>query len=161
MNNSPSTSPRLQRTTTSTYRSGVARALLCLSLFLAGNGRAQDEDFSIQFETIGGGGDAGSNEEFSLSAGIASIEAGPSSNDEFSAEGGFWSIVAAVRPPTLTILSPGPGLVMISWSPNTDYVLQESSSLGPANWVDSPSEGTNFVTIAITGDVKFYRLRSR
>ena len=81
------------------------------------------------------------------------------SGDEFSTEGGFWSIAAVLQPPTLTIVSAGPDHVIISWVPATDFILQEASSLAPANWTDSPSGGTNSVTVAISSGVKFFRLR--
>jgi hypothetical protein len=139
----------------------VLPALFCLSLFVAANVHAQDEEFSIQFATVGGGGSAGSSEEFSLNAGVGQWEAGTSSSDEFSTEGGFWNIVAALQPPILTIVPAGPGQVTIFWTPELDYVLQETSSLSQPGWTDSPSGGTNYVTISITDSVKFYRLRSR
>jgi hypothetical protein len=139
----------------------VLPALLCLSLFVAAEVHAQDEEFSIQFATVGGGGSAGSSDEFSLNASVGQWEAGTSSSDEFSTKGGFWNIVAALQPPILTIVSAGSGQVTISWTPGFDFVLQETSSLAQPAWTDSPSAGTNDVTISITDSVKFYRLRSR
>jgi hypothetical protein len=38
--------------------------------------------------------------------------------------------------------------------------IRAKISPSPANWTDSPSGGTNYATIAITDQVKFYRLRN-
>jgi hypothetical protein len=60
----------------------------------------------------------------------------------------------------LSLQATGPGEALVSWEPEVpDYVLQETSSLIPANWVDSPSGSTNHVTVPISGGMKFYRLR--
>jgi hypothetical protein len=61
--------------------------------------------------------------------------------------------------PTLTITPNGPTQATISWTPDTPgFVLQESTDLSPASWVDSPSGSINPVTISTDGDLKFYRL---
>ena len=84
------------------------------------------------------------------------------SGGQYSLIGGFWTLPIAVPTtgaPTLTILSASPGQATISWSPNTPgFVLQETLSLSPANWVDSPSSATNPVTVPATLPKKFYRL---
>jgi hypothetical protein len=66
-----------------------------------------------------------------------------------------------LQPPTLTIVSAGPGQVSICWTPALDFVLQETSSLFQPVWTDSATAGTNNVNITITDSVKFYRLRGR
>jgi hypothetical protein len=61
--------------------------------------------------------------------------------------------------PTLTIIPAGAGQATISWTPNTTgYVLQESTTLLPASWVDSSSSSNNPATVFTTGSAKFYRL---
>jgi hypothetical protein len=61
--------------------------------------------------------------------------------------------------PTLTIVSAAPGQATISWTPDTPgFVLQETLSLSPANWINSPSSTTNPVTIPAALPMKFYRL---
>jgi hypothetical protein len=50
---------------------------------------------------------------------------------------------------------------MLSWTPSTSgFVLQETFSLSPANWVTSPSGATNPIPIAVPSSLltKFYRL---
>jgi hypothetical protein len=157
MNYPPSITTSLRGVKTLCQRFGVLKALLCLSLLLAANVHAEDE-FSLDFVTIGSGGGTEAGGEFSLDASVGQWEAGASSNDEFSTEGGFWSIVAALQPPTLTIVSAGPSQVTISWTPNPDFILQETSSLSQPNWTNSPSGETNSVTLIITENLKFYRL---
>ena len=139
-------------------RCGLLNMLLGLSLLQAGHVHAQDDEFSLDIVSVGGGGVTGESGEFSLMASVGSWEAGATSSDEFSTEGGFWSIAAVLQPPILTIVPAGPGQVTISWTPAADYVLQETSSLSPANWTNSPSGGTNAVNLAIVEDRKYYRL---
>jgi len=38
------------------------------------------------------------------------------------------------------------------------FVLQETPSLSPTHWVNSASGSTNPVTVAVPGDMKYYRL---
>ena len=136
----------------------MVKTLLCLTLLLVANVYAQDDEFSIEFVTIGGGGGIGESKEFSLVGSVGQWETGTSSSDEFSAEVGFWSIAAVLQPPALMIVPADPGQVTISWTPASDFVLQETSNLSPANWTNSPSRETNSVTLTITGAMKFYRL---
>ena len=52
-----------------------------------------------------------------------------------------------------------PDFATISWTPNTPgFVLQETASLAPAVWTNSPSGATNPVTVPATLPAKFYRL---
>ena len=62
-------------------------------------------------------------------------------------------------PPVLTISAATPGQATISWTPATPgFVLQESSSLAPANWSNSASGAQNPVTVTTGSATKFYRL---
>jgi hypothetical protein len=64
-------------------------------------------------------------------------------------------------PPLMSIIASSPGLVQISWTPDTPgFVLQEAPSLSPTNWVNSPSDTNNPALIPVTGPAKFYRLRN-
>jgi hypothetical protein len=64
-----------------------------------------------------------------------------------------------VPEPTMEILLSTPGEVTISWNPDTPgFVLQETISLTPAQWTNSPSGSTNPITVPTTEDSKFYRL---
>jgi hypothetical protein len=61
--------------------------------------------------------------------------------------------------PVLTFAPAAPGQITILWAPATPgYVLQESLSLSPASWVNSPSGVTNPITVSATLPTKFYRL---
>ena len=71
----------------------------------------------------------------------------------------FIDNVSVFPPPTLTFAPATPGQVTISWAPATPgFVLQESLSLSPASWVNSPSGVTNPITVSATLPTKFYRL---
>jgi len=61
--------------------------------------------------------------------------------------------------PTLTIVPAAAGQARISWTPATPgFVLQETLSLSPATWVNSPSGSTNPIVVPLDVDMKFYRL---
>lgn len=61
--------------------------------------------------------------------------------------------------PTLSVSPALPDGMAISWSPNTPgYLLQETASLAPLTWTNSPSGATNPVVVPITESVKLYRL---
>lgn len=125
---------------------------------------AHAQSYSIDWHTIDGGGGTSSGGGYSVSGTISQPDAGGSMNGgQYSVTGGFWVLPFAVQTPgrpTLTIVPFGPGQARISWTPNTPgYVLQQSSSLSPASWVDAPSGAANPVTVPATLPVKFYRLR--
>ena len=61
--------------------------------------------------------------------------------------------------PTISIAKAGNGSATISWSPNTPgFVLQESTDLVSASWLNSPSGTNNPVTITDTATMKFFRV---
>jgi len=64
-----------------------------------------------------------------------------------------------VTDPTLSILSTNAGEAVISWTPATPgFVLQETLSLAPTDWTNSPSGSTNPVTVPASLATKFYRV---
>jgi uncharacterized delta-60 repeat protein len=66
--------------------------------------------------------------------------------------------VAPARP-ALTIVRAPAGAVTISWTPATPgFVLQETWSLLPANWTNSPSGTNNPTTVPAPPPARFYRL---
>lgn len=68
-------------------------------------------------------------------------------------------LAAAAMGPLLTIVPGAPGFATVSWTPNdTNFVLQETLSLSPANWTNSPSGSTNPVVVSATLPTKLYRL---
>ena len=83
-------------------------------------------------------------------------------NAQYSVTGGFWALPVAVQvigAPTLTISPAAPGQARISWTPATPgFVLRETMSLSPTNWVNSASGATNPIVVPATLPTKFYRL---
>jgi hypothetical protein len=83
-------------------------------------------------------------------------------NGQYSVTGGFWALPIPVqRPgaPTLKIVPGVLGEATISWRPVlSGFVLQETMSLSPANWINSPSGATNPIVVPSIAPTKFYRL---
>lgn len=123
----------------------------------------QAQSYTIDWYTVDGGGGTSTGGVYSVSGTIGQPDAGgPMTNGQYSVAGGFWALPTAVQvtnAPTLTIVPATPGNVTISWTPNTPgFVLQETWSLSPANWTNSPSGATNPITVPATLPTKFYRL---
>jgi hypothetical protein len=144
-------------------RAGV-RESLCLFvvvLFCATSAFAQ---YAINWHTIDGGGGTSTGGVYSVSGTIGQPDASQQTmtGGNYSLQGGFWALYAVQTEgaPTLTIVSAGPNLATISWSPatGTNWVLQESSNLSPANWSNSPSGSANPVALPASDSMKFYRL---
>jgi len=120
--------------------------------------------YAINWQTIDGGGGTSTGGVYSVSGTIGQPDAcGPMTNGPYSVTGGFWALPTAVQTegaPTLMIVPDAPGYVRISWAPDTgtNWVLQETRSLSPANWTDSPSGYTNPIVVPATLPTKFYRL---
>jgi T5SS/PEP-CTERM-associated repeat protein len=67
--------------------------------------------------------------------------------------------LSLLNPPLLSIAPSGVSQVTVSWAPPTPgFALQESLSLSPVAWSNSPSGQTNPVTIPVIGSTKFFRL---
>lgn len=131
--------------------------------FLAGLAAARAQNFAIDWFKIAGGGGTSTNAQFSLSGTIGQHDAGgPMTNGAYSLSGGFWVLPTAVQTPgtpTLRIVPAAPGSATVSWTPATPgFVLQENTSLGTTNWVNSPSGPANPVTVPAALPKKFYRL---
>jgi hypothetical protein len=119
--------------------------------------------YSITWSTIDGGGGTSTGGVYSVSGTIGQFDAsGPMTNGQYSVTGGFWALPTAVQvigAPILTIVPATPGNATISWTPATPgFVLQETLSLSPTNWVNSVSVATNPVIVPATLPTKFYRL---
>jgi len=131
--------------------------------FLATVIAAPAQTYSIDWHTIDGGGGTSTGGVYSVSGTVGQPDAGgPMTNGQYSVTGGFWALPMAVQTtnaPTLTIAPDAPGNATISWTPNTPgFVLQETLSLSPTNWVNSVSGATNPITLPATLPTKFYRL---
>jgi len=131
-----------------------------MGMILSSPVRAQE--YSIRWQTLGGGGGTSTGGDYSVSGTIGSPDAGPPmTGGDYSMQGGFWSLIAiqSEGAPKLTIVRTGPGQATISWSPNTPgFVLQERLNLLLGEWMPSPSKTNNPVTVTIPEGMKFYRL---
>ena len=126
--------------------------------------RAAFAQYSIDWSTIDGGGGTSTGGVYSVSGTLGQPDAGgPMTNGQYSVTGGFWVLPVAVQSvgaPLLTIVPAALGQATISWTPTTPgFVLQETVSLVPSDWVNSASGAVNPVTVTAVPPAKFYRLR--
>ena len=139
----------------------MKKAILLLGILFALAARAQT--YSVDWYKISGGSGTSTNGQYSLSGTIGQHDAGsPMTGGNYSLTGGFWALYAVQTPgaPTLAIAPATPGQATISWTPNTPgFVLQETWSLSPANWTNSPSGATNPVIVPAGPGTRFYRLK--
>jgi hypothetical protein len=139
------------------------KTLLGFVCAMALTSTALAQSYSIDWYTIDGGGGTSTGGVYSVSGTIGQPDAGgPMTNGQYSVTGGFWTLPTAIQvigAPTLTIVPAAPGQAAISWAPNTPgFVLQETLSLSPTNWVNSASGTTNPIVVPATVPSKFYRL---
>ena len=137
---------------------------ILLVLAALSTGQVFAQSYAIDWHTIDGGGGTSTNGPFSLTGTIGQADAsGPMTNAQYSLTGGIWvlpSVVQQPNAPVLTIVPAAPGFALISWTPNTPgFVLQESLTLDPPVWINSPSGATNPVTMPATLTTKVYRLQ--
>ena len=123
---------------------------------------ATAQNYSIDWQTIDGGGGTSTGGVYSVSGTIGQPDAGTMSGGSFTLSGGFWALPVAVQivaAPTLLIVGAAPGFATISWTPATPgFVLQVSDTLTPPAWTNALSAGTNPVSIPATLPVRYYRL---
>lgn len=136
--------------------------LFMFAALLAGQGMAQS--YSIDWYTIDGGGGTSTNGPYSLTGAIGQADTGgPMTNAQYSLTGGIWVLPLIVQEPgapMLTVVPAAPGFALISWTPNTaGFVLQESLTLEPPAWTNSPSGASNPITVPATLAARFYRLQ--
>lgn len=151
-------------------RYSTATVILIVAIVLAwtANGRAQS--YSISWYKIAGGGGTSTNGAYSLSGTIGQPDAGTMSAGPYTLTGGFWGVIATVQipgAPWLSIASTNANHVVLSWS--TVYpsfsLLQNNIPKG-TNWARvntntypiSVSNGTNYVTLPVTGGNQYFRL---
>ena len=121
------------------------------------------QTYSIDWYKVAGGGGTSTGGVYSVSGTVGQQDAGgPMTNGQYSVTGGFWALpipVQTTNAPTLAIIPAAPGWATISWTPPTPgFVLQETTSLAPTNWTNSPSGATNPITVPAVLPSKFYRL---
>jgi hypothetical protein len=120
--------------------------------------------YAINWHTIDGGGGTSTGGVYSVSGTIGQPDAGPTmTNGQYAVTGGFWALPSTIqtpRAPTLTIVPASPGFAIVSWTPatGTNWVLQETAGLSPANWTNSPSGSTNPIVVPAALPTKVYRL---
>ena len=141
---------------------GRKPALLGLMLWLAPLALPA-QTYSIDWYKIAGGGGTSTGGVYSVSGTVGQQDAGgPMTNGQYSVTGGFWALpipVQTTNAPTLAIIPAAPGWATISWTPPTPgFVLQETTSLAPSNWTNSPSGATNPITVPAVPPATFYRL---
>ena len=141
---------------------GRKPALLGLMLWLAPLALPA-QTYSIDWYKVAGGGGTSTGGVYSVSGTVGQQDAGgPMTNGQYSVTGGFWALPIAVQTtnaPTLAIIPAAPGWATISWTPPTPgFVLQQTTSLAPTNWTNSPSGATNPITVPAVPPAKFYRL---
>jgi hypothetical protein len=139
------------------------RSCVALLLLMATANFARAQTYSIDWSTVDGGGGTSTGGVYSISGTIGQPDAGgPMTSGQYSVTGGFWALPTAVQTtnaPTLTIAPAAPGQATLSWTPATPgFVLQETLSLSPTNWVNSASGATNPIVVPATLPMKFYRL---
>jgi len=140
---------------------GVLAAFFILNSSFCLSAHAQT--YSIDWHTIDGGGGTSTGGVYSVSGSIGQPDASTNvlTGGQYSVTGGFWALLAVQTPgaPVLTIVATAPNRATISWTPPTPgWVLQETPSFTPTNWVNSISGSTNPIVVPATGETKFYRL---
>jgi hypothetical protein len=134
---------------------------ICVMGALAGVSAALAQ-YAINWSTVDGGGGTSTGGVYTVSGTIGQPDAGVMSGGNFTLTGGFWAFAGVVQTPgapTLAVVASGPGQATISWTPSTPgFVLQDTLSLAPPSWEDSPSGATNPVTVPANLPTKFYRL---
>ena len=138
-------------------------AFICCGTISLGAAMPSGDQYSMDWHTIDGGGGTSTNSPYSLSGTIGQPDAGITlTNGQYSVTGGFWALPQAVQTPGAPLLSitvAGLGFAEISWEPDTPgFVLQETSSLSPTNWVNSASGTNNPAGVPAVDAARFYRL---
>jgi hypothetical protein len=143
----------------------IATLLLVIALSAA---RAQT--YSIDWQTIDGGGGTSTGGVYSVSGTIGQPDAGTMSGGSFTLQGGFWGVIAAVQTtgaPLLSItLNSQPSTITVSWPlPANGWVLEWTNTVANASapWPQvTPPYQTNstqaWITVSAPAGNRFYRL---
>lgn len=130
--------------------------------------RGAAQDYRIDWFKIAAGGGLATDSTYQVSSTLGQQDAGgPLTGGAYSLTGGFWTLVGAVQTPgfpLLSIRSPAPGTLVISWpASSTGFLLQLNGNLKTTNWLgvtNLPSVvfGQNQVLISPAPGNQFYRL---
>ena len=139
------------------------KKVILISAIAFGLPAALAQEYKIDWYTLDGGGGASTGGVYAISGTIGQPDAGPlMSGGNFTVLGGFWALPTAVQDtnaPALAIAPDRGGMARIWWdSAIAGFVLQETWSLAPANWTNSPTGAANPVVVPVTLPTKFYRL---
>lgn len=132
---------------------GVASALLAAAVYA---------QYSIEWETIDGGGETASGGTYTLSGTMGQPDAEASVGGSYELLGGFWGgrAIQVAGGPWLEIVSSSATNVVVSWAPDpAGWVLQFNNDLTTNLWTDAASGITNPISILNAEAHRFYRLR--
>jgi hypothetical protein len=128
--------------------------------------RALGQSYSIDWQTIDGGGGTSTGGVYSVTGTIGQPDAGTMSGGNFSVTGGFWGLYAVQTPgaPYLSVLRTSTNTVCVWWPVSeTSWQLQATASLvtgsiwSPCSYV---TNGANCVYIeSPPAGNRFYRLQ--
>ena len=154
------------KTTLRLSHANCAIATLLLAFTLSA---AHAQSYTIDWQTIDGGGGTSTGGVYSVTGTIGQPDAGPAmSGGNFTLQGGFWGIITAVQmpgAPLLSIFRTTTNTVAVFWpSPSTGWTLQQNTnSVSSVNWSNVTAtiqdDGTSKTLIVNppTGN-RFYRL---
>ncbi len=145
----------------------MRQLLLSISLLLPAAGFGQQ--YSIDWQTIDGGGGTSTGGVYSVSGTIGQPDAGTMSGGNYVLQGGFWGIVTAVQTtgaPLLTIARSSTNSVIVSWPlPADGWVLEQVSALtgNPPSWsqISPPYQGSStqsWLVVPMPAGNRYYRL---
>ena len=140
--------------------------LILLNLSFAISVRAQT--YSLDWNTIDGGGGTSTGGVYSVSGTIGQPDAGTMSGSGYTLNGGFWSLPSLVQTPgapLLTIVLTATNTAIVSWpSPATGFSLQQNTNnISSLNWsnvsVGIQDNGTiKYLIVNPPAGNRFYRL---
>jgi len=146
----------------------AAVTLGCLLILIFTGWRLAAQGYSVDWYKIAGGGGTSTNGNYQISGTIGQPDAsGALIGGSYSVTGGFWSVLNLVQTagaPKLLISASG-NSVTVFWKTSGNWNLQANADLkNPSGWATisnggSPINGTNFVTIGISGGNRFFRLQ--
>jgi hypothetical protein len=129
--------------------------------------RAAAQTYSVDWDTIDGGGGTSDGGPYSVTGTIGQPDAGgPMSGGNYSLTGGFWtfSVVQTPGAPRLSVFLTSTNTAVVQWpSPSPGWSLQQNSDLTGSNWVSPPEtpndDGTNrFIIVNPPAGNRLYRL---